>query len=217
MFSIFKPPSFIFLNTVSLFTLSGLCCQRKLKTISFNSLIMLFEGLGSEIKRWLNLDIRRVFITVIRPTGVRSLFSHCFRVFVLAAIFLLKLISQILLKSTSNSIPSNLNDDLPQMRSQFWHSFLLEYFLLPIQITWVLSKLTFKPDILSNHFNSFKEALSDCTDPSNIREVSSAYCETLYSYLSIIIPLICLLFLILIAKISAHSRNKYGEIGSPCL
>ena len=44
LFSIFKPSSFIYLNVVSLFTLSGLCCQRKLKTFSINSLIMLFEG-----------------------------------------------------------------------------------------------------------------------------------------------------------------------------
>ena len=41
----------------------------------------------------------RVFITIMRPAGVSL--SHCVRVFVQAALFPLKLISQILLKSTS--------------------------------------------------------------------------------------------------------------------
>ena len=47
--------------------------------------------------------------------------------------------------------------------------------------------------------------------------VSSAYCDITYVLLFISIPLIFVLFFILIASISAHKRNIYGEIGSPCL
>lgn len=57
----------------------------------------------------------------------------------------------------------------------------------------------------------------DVDEPSNIRDVSSAYWESLYSSPSITMPLMILLFLIIMPTISAHSRNRYGDIGSPCL
>ena len=40
--------------------------------------------------------------------------------------------------------------------------------------------------------------------------LSSAYCDSLCSTPSIVIPLMSLLFLIKIPRISAHKRNEYG-------
>lgn len=57
----------------------------------------------------------------------------------------------------------------------------------------------------------------DDADPSDIKDVSSAYCDILYSSLSTSILLIYLLFWIEIPKISVQRINKHGDTGSPCL
>ena len=54
-------------------------------------------------------------------------------------------------------------------------------------------------------------------EPSVKTFMSSAYCDSLYSSPSIVIPLMSLLFRIKIPSNFAHKRNKYEEIGSPCL
>lgn len=60
----------------------------------------------------------------------------------------------------------------------------------------------------------------DVGEPSNKRDVSPAYWESLYSSLSINIPfsfVIIIIIIIIMPKIKAHSRNGYGDIGSLCL
>ena len=47
--------------------------------------------------------------------------------------------------------------------------------------------------------------------------MSSAYCRSFVSSLSIIIPLIAELLRTAIARDSIPTTNKYGDSGSPCL
>ena len=103
------------------------------------------------------------------------------------------------------------------MRFHWWHNLSLLYFLLPIHTNCVFSKLTFNPDIFSNHCSICNDLCNDFSEPFNNRVVSSAYWDILYSNLSTLMPLISLSFRIFIESISAHRINKYGEIGSPCL
>jgi len=50
--------------------------------------------------------------------------------------------------------------------------------------------------------------LSEFSEPSNKREVSSAYCDNRNSSASTLIPLILSLYLITIDKISAHKIHR---------
>ena len=45
------------------------------------------------MNKWYNLDISRVFMTVILPKGVNILFDHCLSSLLICIIFLLKLSS----------------------------------------------------------------------------------------------------------------------------
>ena len=71
--------------------------------------------------------------------------------------------------------------------------------------------------MFSKKSNFLKIPYTKPGDPSEIKDVSSAYWESLYSSSPNLIPLMSLLFLIDIPRISAHKRNRQGDIGSPCL
>ena len=78
------------------------------------------------------------------------------------------------------------------------------YFFLPIQITFVLSKLTFKPETAEKSDKVSKVSFKDLLDPSKMKVVSSAYWESLCSVLFIFIPVTFSFDRIFIDSISAQ-------------
>ena len=73
----FSPPSI-----KSLHKISGLIpfgpFQIKVYSVLFIDDMKCCGGMGSEINRWFNVDIRSVFMTVIFPIGVRIFFPSGF-------------------------------------------------------------------------------------------------------------------------------------------
>ena len=88
--------------------------------------------------------------------------------------------------------------------------------LLPSSIM-VVSSVIFSPDIEYNFLSMFKVSFSDCSVPSRKICVLSAYWLNQNSCPFMLIPVIISFSLIIFPKISVHSINIYGEIGSPCL
>ena len=60
-------------------------------------------------------------------------------------------------------------------------------------------------------------SLKEVGDPSNIKDASSAYRDSLNSLFPILMPFMFLLLRILIASTSAHNMKIYGDKESPCL
>ena len=94
------------------------------------------------------------------------------------------------------------------MKSFHWN------FLLPIQTILVLLKLIFSPEIHAKKSKVWRIPSRDWGEPSVNNDVSSEYCNILYSSPFILMPLMSLLFRIKMSRISAHIINKYGEIFS---
>lgn len=90
---------------------------------------------------------------------------------------------------------------------QVWWKTSLENVLLPIHIT----------DIFSKKSNTLRIPSSVRGEPSEIRDVSSAYWDSLYYTSPILVPFMSLLYRIIISRISAQRRKRLGNIGSPCL
>ena len=74
-----------------------------------------------------------------------------------------------------------------------------------------------RPDAFPNVLMVLTVSSNEFLSPSSVISVLSAYCEKIYSVSPIKIPFICLYCLIIMASISTHKINKYGDIGSPCL
>ena len=132
------------------------------------------------MKRWFKSGKRRDLITVIFPSGVRYLRFQIFMSDFIFCIFSLKLISVIFSKSTWNLIPRSLKSVLSHDN---FHLVLIVAelnFSFPIQTTCVLSKFTFKPEIIEKSCNAFNVSLSEFSDPSKMTDVSAAYCDSLY-------------------------------------
>ena len=118
--------------------------------------------------------------------------------------------------STFKCIPNNLKLLLPHDSFHLVLMVSVLYFFFPIQTTLVLSKFILRPDYFAQLDSTLRVSFKEVNEPSNITDVSSAYCDNMYSVLLIVIPLIFLLFLILIARTSAHSTNRQVDTGSPC-
>ena len=75
-----------------------------------------------------------------------------------------------------------------------------------------------RPDAFPNVLMVLTVSSNEFLSPSSVViSVPSAYCEFFYSVPPIKIPFICLFCLIIMASISPHKINKYGDIGFPCL
>ena len=79
------------------------------------------------------------------------------------------------------------------------------------------NKVIFSPEIHAKRSKVWRIPPRDCGEPSVKNDVSSAYCDILYSSPFILMLLMSLSFLIKMPRISAHIINMYGEIRSPCL
>ena len=73
----------------------------------------------------------------------------------------------------------------------------VQNFFFPIQMTCVLSKFTFNPENSEKCVNTSRISLIEQLEPSSTSEVSSAYCDILYSVPFTVIPLIFLLLRII--------------------
>ena len=214
-FIILRPPSQYCLITTFCLIFVG-PFHKKSKNILFNSLIVWWAGFGIKINRWFNIGRRSVFITVILPKGVRyRLFQSLIKDLVFW-IFSLKLICCICSNSIWKFIPSSLK---AVFLHDSFHLVLIDAvlnLLTPIHTAWVFSKLTFRPGNCEYSYNTLSVALSDLLVPSKRNSVSSAYWESLCSLSFIIMPLMFMLFLIIIPKISAQRINRKVDTGSPC-
>ena len=81
----------------------------------------------------------------------------------------------------------------------------------------VYELFTLRLDNLANESKVSIAAASDCSEPPNIIVVSSANCDKICSTSPILTPLISLFCLSIKDSTSAHSKNIYGEGGSPYL
>ena len=118
-------------------------------------------------------------------------------------------ISDFFIKFTWNLIPRSLKSVLSH--DNFHLVFIVAElnFSFPIQTTCVLSKFTFKPEIIEKSCNTFNISLSEFSDPSKMTDISSAYCDSLYSLLFMKMLFMVLLLLIINATISAHKTNIF--------
>ena len=101
-----------------------------------------------------------------------------------------KLLFIIFFRSTLKCIPSNLNCVSPQDSFHFVLIDLELYFMHTIHINFVLSKLTFKPEICEKFSSNCNVFLIDFSEPSKKRVVSSANCDIMYSPYLTFIPVI---------------------------
>lgn len=89
--------------------------------------------------------------------------------------------------------------------------------MLTMQTIVVFEIFIFKPEIFAIFFKIRITPSVEIGGPSNIMEVSSAYCD-IFLFLTVNYnTLWSLLFRIRIPSIYAHKRKRYGDIGSPCL
>lgn len=102
-------------------------------------------------------------------------------------------------------------------REYFLYYGEFEKILLPIQIIFEYDDFIFKPDNVAKYSRILIMLSKELGEPSVKMVMLSAYCDSVYSTTSIEIPLMSLLFLLKIPSISAHKRNAYMEIGSPCV
>ena len=116
-----------------------------------------------------------------------------------------RLIWKIILKSLKLFFPHD-NFHLVFMAS-------VQNFFFPIQMTCVLSKFTFNPENSEKCVNTSRVSLIEQLEPSSTSEVSSAYCDILYSVPFTVIPLIFLLHRIIQARISTHRTKIKGDKG----
>ena len=118
---------------------------------------------------------------------------------------------------SENQILSVLNS--LETTGTFLHSFgrisLLNLFK-PMGITVHFSRLTFKPEVLSNCLSIVKAKLIDLLSFKN-SVVSSASWHNLISTLLIFTPLNDFSSLIFIASVSTTKINSRADIGDPCL
>ena len=110
----------------------------------------------------------------------------------------------ILSTSTWNSSPRSLNLISPHVNFHFVLINLGLYFILPIHISFVLSKLTFKPEICENFSSNSRVLLIYFSEPSKKSVVSSANCNMIYSSFFIFSPVIFLSCFNLILRISVQ-------------
>ena len=109
--------------------------------------------------------------------------------FLISVSFALRLRSNILSRSLKKLIPGGQTEYNPTVI--LWLTNLsLQCFFFPIQINFVLSVLTFQPEIEPKISNMFKAAYKEECEPSKKRVVSSAYCVILNSKLLTDIPFI---------------------------
>ena len=108
---------------------------------------------------------------------------------------------------------------LVQPQSSFCDTFNLNFEerFLPIKIILVFSLFIHNPEKLPKISSVFNAACKECCVPFKKSALSSANCINLNSFGLIFIPIISGFILISRARISAAVKNKYGEIGSPCL
>ena len=113
-----------------------------------------------------------------------------------------------------NCMQSNLQWLFPKTNVHF---VLVLNFKEPIEITRVLSKFTLRPVYWEYWGMISRASLTVSSFPSSSNVVPSANRVILFSIPLLKIPLMFLLIVILIDKISAHIINKYGLMGSPFL
>ena len=106
------------------------------------------------------------------------------------------------------SIPKRVNSELSQSKFSVIGSFVIEFLFLPIQIIFVFSLLTFRPERLPNISSVFKADCNECRLASRKRVVSSANCVSLNSVPFMVIHIIWELMFINTAIISAPIKNK---------
>ena len=97
--------------------------------------------------------------------------------------------------SVLNCIPNNLKLLLPHDSFHLVLMVSVLYFFFPIHTTLVLSKFILRPEYFAWLDSTLSVSFNEVDEPSNITDVSSAYCDNLYSVLLIcvVIPLIFLL------------------------
>ena len=155
-------------------------------------------------------------ITVILPIGVRFLLVHWYSSRCILSIFFFRFIFVISFRSVVNSTPSTVN-------FSGFHSMLTSCRTIfsgrlthSKHIHLGLSRFIFNPekvlDLIRTEIHFWRASL----EPSKNREVSSENWLTFISISFREYPLISGSFLIMWASISLHSRNKYGDMGSPC-
>ena len=212
--NIWKPPWQYCFTTILCFIFAG-PSHKYSKNMLFNSFSIWSVGFGIDINRWFKIDRSSDFITVILSNGVKY---RLFRILIsdlIFCIFSLKFIPCVLSRSTWKFIPKSLNSVLPH---DSFHLVLIDevlYLLISIHTACVFSKFTFNPENFEYSNNTSSVAFKDLLLPSKMNDVPSAYCDSLCSLLFIIIQLIFLLFLIIIAKISAQRMKKKVDTGSP--
>ena len=96
-------------------------------------------------------------------------------------------------------------------------SFSLLPAIEPIHKASVFLLLSLRPDSLPKFSIVLSVANKDSFVPLSIKVVLSGYWLILISDFFIVIPLISLLDLIALARISADRIKRYGERGQPCL
>ena len=174
------------------------------------------SGSGRAIRMCTILASIRDRITVILPIGVRFLLAHWYSSRCILSIFFFRFIFVICFRSVVNSTPSTVNFSgfhsmLTSCRTMF--SGGLTH---PNHIHLVLSRFIFNPEKVLNLSRTEKHFWRASLEPSKNREVSSANWLTFISISFREYPLISGSFLIMWASISLDSRNKYGDMGSPC-
>ena len=120
-----------------------------------------------------------MFLKVILPLGDNILYFQEFNLAFALSKTLSKLIFEILFRSVKKIIPKSVNSFYPQSNSASTYYLDLEFILLPIQISFVFSLFTSRPNILPNISKVFKVACKDFGLPSRIMVVSSANCVSL--------------------------------------
>ena len=128
---------------------------------------------------------------------------------------LTKFISGIRFKFTLKVIPRSTNSSLPRSRFTETLSLSLEYFFLPIYVTFVFSLFILRPDKFPYISSGLSTACSECCEPSKIKVVSNWI--ILNSLEFILNSIISGFIRNKSAIISAPKRNRYGDKGSPCL
>ena len=108
MSGIFRPPLSNGSVASHLFILSGLFFHRNEKDKDIRFFITSVSIWGQTRTTWLNFERAIDFITVMRPIGVRCLYSQLVYSFLISSSLFSKLASM-LAKSESKSIPNNLN------------------------------------------------------------------------------------------------------------